>query len=157
MSGLLKRTLIVIAVVGVMFGGLRLYGLFNTNPNVTAEIRSNPQGERAGIVMLLSFQDGKQIPVNYLREDNTVFVGADGPWWREFRGAGAPVTLEIRGETLTGQAAVVLDDPDYVDDVFTRLRPAVPEWLPDWLNGKLVVIKLDQPTTADTGSGTPRH
>ena len=29
-----------------------------------------------------------------------------------------------------------------IDDVFARLRPAAPEWLPDWLNGKLVVISL---------------
>jgi hypothetical protein len=155
MSRLLKWTLVVIAAVAVLYGGLRLYGMYTTNSKVTAELRSNPEGERAGIVMLLSFQDGKQIPVNYLREGNTVFVGADGPWWRELRGTGAPVTLQIRGETLTGHAVVVLNNPDYVRDTFTRLRPAVPEWLPDWLNGKLVVINLDESKT--TGASALQH
>jgi hypothetical protein len=147
MRRLSKWALVTIAVVAVLYGGLSLYGSFSTNPKVIAELRTNPQGDRAGIAMLLSFQDGKQIPVNYLREGNMVFVGADGPWWRDFRDAGAPVTLEIRGETLTGHAVVVLNNPDYVDEVFTRLRPAVPEWLPDWLNGKLVVITLDEAST----------
>jgi len=46
-------------------------------------------------------------------------------------------------------AVVVLDDQAYVDDVFSRLRPTVPKWLPDWLNGKLVVVTLsDSPPAA---------
>ena len=38
-----------------------------------------------------------------------------------------------------------LDDPDYIKDIFSRLRPTVPKWLPDALNGKLVVITLKEP------------
>jgi hypothetical protein len=48
----------------------------------------------------------------------------------------------IQGETFEGHARVVLNDPVLVEDVFTRLRPTVPEWLPDALNGKLVTITL---------------
>lgn len=125
----------------VLFGGYVLFAIFVGNPGVVKELRDNPQGERAGIVMLLTF-GGRTLPVNYLRENDTVFVGADGPWWREFRDPGAPVQVSIRGETLVGHAHVVLDDPQYTAEVFARLRPRAPAWLPDWLNGKLVVIKL---------------
>ena len=139
----LKWSIIVAIFVAPLLGAYVLYGNFVTNPRVVAEIRANPEGERAGIVMVLTLPDGHQIPVNYLREDGQVFAGADGRWWRAFRDAGARVSVEIGGETLTGHAVVVLDDPDYTRDVFSRLRPTVPSWLPDWLNAKLVVITLD--------------
>ena len=85
-------------------------------------------------------------PVNYLREGNLVFMGIDGRWWREFLDEGAPVEMLIRGERLAWHARTILDDPGYKADVFGRLRPTVPEWLPDWLNGKLVVISLSRRT-----------
>ena len=65
--------------------------------------------------MLMTFPNGQTIPVNYLREGDKIFVGADGAWWREFRDGGASVTLLI------------------------------PSWLPYLLNGKLAVITLDSP------------
>jgi hypothetical protein len=139
----MKWLLIAIATLTALLVGFYFYFVLVTNSKVAAELRAEPQGQRAAIVMLLTFADGKEIPVNYLREGNKVFAGADGPWWREFKGAGAPVTLEIRGAVMTGHAVVVLDQPDYVKDVFARLRPNVPEWLPDWLNGKLVEITLE--------------
>ena len=49
----------------------------------------------------------------------------------------------IQGERLSGRARVVLDDQAYVDEIFARLRLKAPNWLPAWLNGKLVVITLD--------------
>ena len=143
MPPLLKWSIVAIAVVALLYGALRLYSTFVMNVNVVEELQSNPQGERAGIVMLLTLPDGRRLPVNYIREGNTVFVGADGSWWRLFGDSGAPVTVLIRGETLTGLAQAVLDDPDYTHEVFGRLRPTVPDWLPDWLNGKLIVITLD--------------
>ena len=112
------------------------------NAKVTQELRANPTGETAKRVMLLSFED-RTLPVNYLRESNQVFIGVDGPWWRAFDEDAVPVRLLIQGEELAGMAAAVRNDPAYVDDVFSRLRPTVPEWLPDWLNGVLVVIELD--------------
>jgi hypothetical protein len=95
--------------------------------------------------MLLTLQDGRMYPVNYLHEKNLVFMGIDGRWWREFLDEGQPVEMLIMGESFSGHAVTVLDDPAYTNDVFKRLRPTVPKWLPDWLNGKLVVITLDPP------------
>ena len=80
-------------------------------------------------------------------------MGIDGRWWREFVGAGQPVSMYIRGETLTGHAVAKLDDPAYTADIFSRLRPTAPAWLPDWLNGKLVVITLSS-DTSDGGDAT---
>jgi hypothetical protein len=138
----IKWILVIFALLGAAIAALYAYNSFMTNPKVTDEIQSDPGGERAKIVMLLTFTDGSMLPVNYLREEATVFAGADGGWWRKLEG-GADVTLFIQGETFTGHADVVLDDPDYVHAVFARLRPKAPAWLPDWLNGKLVVIKLE--------------
>jgi len=86
--------------------------------------------------------EGKTLPVNYLKEGDTVFMGVDGRWWRAFTGGAVPVTMLIQGETYDGLGVVVLDDPAYVKDVFSRLRPTAPEWLPAWLTGKLVVITI---------------
>ena len=118
------------------------YNMGETNARVAQEILTNPDGQRARETMLVRLADGREYPVNYLIDDNLVFMGIDGRWWREFEGDGAPVELLIRGATLTGHARAELDDQAYIDDVFSRLRPTVPEWLPDWLNGKLVVITL---------------
>lgn len=139
----LKWLLIVLAVLVVAFVGLRLLVGLITNPRVVGELRTDPQGERAGIVMLLTLPDGRVLPVNYRREGSRVFVGADGPWWRALGRGGAAVTVTIRGETLSGRARVVFDDPDYKREVFERLRPDVPRWLPAWLDAHLVVIELD--------------
>lgn len=138
----MKLALSLTGIVLLMIAVYISYMLLIANPRVESELRQDPEGERAARVTLLTFADGKTIPVNYLREGNTIYVGADGPWWRAFRGEGAPVTLLVRGETLQGSARVVLDDQAFVEDVFARLRPAAPAWLPDWLNGKLVVIRL---------------
>ena len=140
----LKWLLIVLAVLVVAFLALRvLFGLI-ANPRVVEELRTDPQGERAGIVMLLTLPDGRVLPVNYRREGDQVFAGADGRWWRALRDGDVPVTVTIRGETLPGRARVVFDDPDYKRDVFARLRPNVPKWLPAWLDAQLVVIVLDE-------------
>jgi len=145
---ILKGLATVIAVLALLAVAYLLHARLVANPKVVEELRSNPTGARAARVALLTFADGSAIPVNYLREGNKVFIGADGLWWREFRDGGAAVSVLIRGETHTGRAFVVLDDPRYVEDVFSRLRPTVPKWLPDWLNGKLVVVTLDTNGTA---------
>lgn len=92
--------------------------------------------------MLITLVDGREFPVNYLRDGELVFMGIDGLWWRAFQDPGQPVTMFIQGETFEGHARVVLNDPVFVENVFARLRPTVPEWLPDALNGKLVTITL---------------
>ena len=140
---ILKWILILFGLLLALVGGYTLYTRTAVNERVVQEITNNPEGDRAGIVMLLNLPTGKQIPVNYLRENGKVYAGADGPWWREIAPTGSPVQMMIRGESLPGVARVILDDQAYVDDVFGRLRPDVPEWLPDWANGKLIEIRLD--------------
>ena len=134
---------ITLAVLIVVFVGYRMATVDDSNAKVAQDIRNNPDGDRARRAMLIWLPDGTMYPVNYLLEDDLVFMGIDGLWWREFRGDGAPVKMLIRGKEYSGHAKAVLDDPAYIEDVFSRLRPTVPEWLPDWLNGKLVVITLD--------------
>ncbi|MCY4015150.1 MAG: hypothetical protein OXG82_20860 [Gammaproteobacteria bacterium] len=140
---ILKWSGIVVAALILGLLALRLlYGVI-ANPRVMDEITTSPNGERAGIVMALTLPDGRTLPVNYRREGNQVYAGADGRWWRTLRDGDAPVTVLIRGETLTGHAHVVFDDPAFKADVFSRLRPTVPSWLPAWLDAHLVVIELD--------------
>ena len=136
---------ILLALILLVAGYLG-YTHFVTNPAVAEQILSDPDSELAHRVMLLSLpdQDGvRVIPVNYLREGEQVFAGADGGWWRSLAAGNVPVTLQVRGKTLVGRARVELEDQAYIDQVFSRLRPTVPGWLPDWANGKLVVIDLD--------------
>lgn len=136
----------VVAVVGLLLafwlGGMAYYSLV-VNERVIKELRANPDGERANIVMLLTLPDGRQLPVNYLQEGNRVFAGADGGWWRAFRNGDVPVTVFIKGQAHSGRARTVMDDPEYTREIFERLRPDVPEWLPDWLNAYLVVVDLE--------------
>ena len=82
-------SVVVVVGVAVLFylGGLAYYSLV-VNDRVTKELTENPDGERANIVMLMTFPDGQRLPMNYLREGNQVFAGADGRWWRKFREGG---------------------------------------------------------------------
>ena len=120
------------------------------NTRVMNEIRSEPFGERARKTMIVTLEDGRVYPVNFLREDGRVYMGIDGLWWRVFQGAGSRVQMEINDQIVTGTGVVILDDPARVDDVFSRLRPTVPEWLPRALNGKLVEITPDAERPADS-------
>ncbi len=144
-----KIGLVAALVVGLGVTGFLLYAKFVSNPRVVLELQSDPNGVRAQRVMLLTLANGKVIPVNYLRDAQHVFVGADGPWWRNFRDGGGAVTLMIRGRTLSGRAVAVTDDPAYTREIFSRLRPSAPKWLPDWLNGVLVVVTLDADAAAE--------
>ena len=126
-----------------------LYFAKVTNPEVLAELQTAPNGERAQKVMALTFLNGKSIPVNYLREDMMVYVGADFPWWREFADdragrPGARVQMLIRGEILSGHARAITDNAKYRDKIFARLRPTAPEWLPEWAKGVLIEIQITE-------------
>ncbi|MXY53668.1 MAG: hypothetical protein F4Y86_14250 [Gammaproteobacteria bacterium] len=142
--GIWKWLLIAVAAVVLLFLAMRIYYGLVANPAVVQELKRDPQGERAGIVMLLTLPNGRTLPVNYRREGNQVFAGADGRWWRALREGDAPVSVWIRGETFEGRARVALDEEEYKREVFSRLRPDVPKWLPEWLDAHLVVIDLDE-------------
>ena len=98
--------------------------------------------QRAQRVMLVTLPSGRRIPVNYFREDPFVYAAADGRWWKELVGAGFPVTLLVRGETLPGVARAVLDDPEYLERVFEKLRPNAIKGF-----GKLIEIRVDDSAT----------
>lgn len=132
---------VVIGVCVVLLVAAAAYGVYMVrfaNPRIARELREDPDGQRAKKVMLLGLPSGREIPVNYLREGDRVFAGADGPWWRELRSGAAPVTVLIRGETFAGRGRAVLDAPDYTARVFEKLRPNA---LPGF--GTLVEIELD--------------
>ena len=143
MQSWFKWTLIIGVLCLLAVAALRAYYIYRVNPRVVEELRNDPDGERARQVMLLTFPDGRAFPVNYLHEGNEVFVGADGRWWRAFRDGNVPVKALIRGRELSGRARTVMDDREYTRAVFERLRPNVPDWLPEWLDAYLVVIELD--------------
>ena len=133
----MKYVLIVIVALLVLVAGYAVYMARVANPGVARELRENPDGERALKVMLITLPSGRTLPVNYLREGDTVYAAADGRWWHELRGQGAPVELLVRGEALVGQARAIEDDPDHRSVVFDRLRPSAPK-----LFGTLVQINL---------------
>jgi hypothetical protein len=127
--------------LAVAVAALLAVGLGNacfTNPRVMQELREDPQGERAKKVMLLTLPSGKELPVNYLRDGNTVYAAADFPWWREIEDGGGRGSVLIQGETLSGNIRAELEDDALRDSVFDRLRPTAPRW-----TGTLVVIELD--------------
>jgi hypothetical protein len=138
----MRWLLAIIGALVILVIGYGVYVQNIANPRVVTELRSDPEGDRAARTMVLTLPDGTELPVNYLFEGDRVFAGADGRWWRAFEGDGAPVVVLIRGRTLTGHAKVELEDRAYIEDVFSRLRPAA-SWVPASLDAKLVVITLE--------------
>ena len=120
----MKWLLIVLGALVVLVVAYSLYINLIGNPRVMEALKADPQSDQAARAMIITFPDGRELPVNYLWEGDKVFAGSDGRWWRAFQGDGARVTLLIKGQTLTGHATVELDDQAYIEDVFSRLRPA---------------------------------
>ena len=136
---------VALALIGILvtvFLYFYIATVFVGNPRVIAELQSEPDGQLSDLVGILTLPDDRKIPVNYLHENKQVFLGADGPWWRDFRGDGAEVVMWIKGDEFKGRARVMLGESDVKDRVFPTIRPRVPEWVPDFLNAKLVVIQL---------------
>ncbi len=123
-----------LAIAGVGAAAISLW----ISPGVVRELREDPQGERAGKVMVITLPSGRTFPVNYLREGSTVYAGADFPWWREVRGPGGRGSVMIRGETYPAHLRAVEDDPALRERVFAKLRPNAIKWA-----GVLVVIEID--------------
>ena len=62
-----RLAVIVGFAIALLLSAFAYYGAA-ANARVVAELRNNPQGMRAEIVMPLTFQSGRELPVNYLRE-----------------------------------------------------------------------------------------
>jgi len=134
----MKWIAIVLGAIVVLVAAMPLYYAYFMNPKVARELREDPDGERAQKVMLITLPSGRAIPVNYLREGDTVYAGADGSWWKELRGEGGRGTVLVRGETLEGHMRAVEDDAELRTSVFGRLRPTAVSFA-----GTLVVVELD--------------
>ena len=78
----MNKLAVAAGVLVVVAVAVPLYFNFVANPRVTRELLEHPDGERARKVMLITLPGGRRIPVNYLREGDMVWAGADGPWWR---------------------------------------------------------------------------
>jgi hypothetical protein len=133
----MKFALISVVVLLAVVVAYLAYAALIANPRVAQELRDHPDGARAQKVMLITLPSGRTIPVNYLRDGDVVYAGADGRWWHELRGQGARVELLIRGQTLYGVGRAVEDEPERRADVFSRLRPTAPK-----VFGTLVQVEL---------------
>jgi hypothetical protein len=119
----------ILLLLGLLFLAVYLNQTYFANPRVIRELKENPDGERADLVMLVTLPSGRNLPVNYLRKDNKVYAGADGSWWRELRGSGAPVTLYIKGQEYVAKGQAIEHDEALTDRIFTELRPTAPKWV----------------------------
>jgi hypothetical protein len=146
-----KTFQIVLTVLILAIPGIYTYRIFVSDPGAARELIAEPQGELAGKVMLLELPSGRRIPVNYLREEGMVYAGADGNWWNELRGSGAPVRVLIRGENLRGHARAIEGDPDHTEEVFERLRPSSYKLI----GGVLVEIRLGDAVNSAAESEQP--
>ena len=118
---------------------LVLAGCTNAEKDM-AELRANPQGELAQQVMILTLPDGEDIPVNYVREEDLVYTGADGFWWRQLRGDGARVSMFIKGEDLAGLGRAVEADKDRAREILAKVRPGFERFSP----AVPIEIKIDE-------------
>ena len=145
MLALLGKAVLGIGVVlALLLAGASLYYIYIVNPKVVVELQTQPTGQRAQRVMLLTLPSGSTIPVNYLKEGSIVYVGADGRWWRDFRDPGEDVEILVQGVPLKGHAIAITNDRKYRDEVFKRLRPTAPTWFPEWAKGVLIEITVKQ-------------
>lgn len=129
--------------LAVLVAGFILHTRLVQNPRVLRELERDPEGARAGRVLVLSLPSGKTIPVNYWNDptqtrSEVVWVASDFFWWRELRGAGARVSLELQGQRRSGHARAIEDDSALRERVFAGLRPTAPRWF-----GVLVEIVLE--------------
>ena len=83
------------------------------NPLMTLILRSPLHGLVSKRLLLLTFtgrKSGRQFttPVGYIREDDTLYVLTESPWWKNMRD-GTPVMVRLQGETLSGYAEAKAD------------------------------------------------
>ncbi len=118
-----RRILISLAILV----GIAIVLIIVANPIVTAILRSERHALLSDGIMLITMKkrgtsELKTFPVDYLREANTVYVGADSGWWKHLEG-GADVRMLIQGTEQVGWATPILDDPDRMAVGFKKLRP----------------------------------
>jgi hypothetical protein len=119
--------------------GLASNGLLKTlvrgfNSGMVALLRIPVLGERMSNTMAeISYvgrRSGKtfRTPIAYRRTGDDVVIAVAMPdmktWWRNFLGAGAPLTLHLRGGDRTGHAVATRDDSGAVTVTVHLDQPA---------------------------------
>lgn len=94
-------------------------------------LRSPLHGLLSDGVLLITFTgrtSGRQYttPANYLRDDDTVDLTTDSPWWKNLRG-GALVTLRMKGRDYRGTAEPVIE-PVEVERVLRAMLARFPRY-----------------------------
>ena len=122
-----RRLLKIVSILAVII----VLVIVVANPIVSAILRSDHHTLLSERIMLISMKkqgssEEATFPVNYLREGNTVYIGADFSWWEHLQG-GAEVDMLIAGSEFTGWATPILDDPDRTSAGFKKLRPSTYE------------------------------
>ena len=123
------------------------------NPFVSAVLRSERHGLLSGGVMLITMQrrdspEMKTFPVDYLREDDMVYVGCDSGWWKHLEG-GAEVRMLIQGTEFAGWATPIVDDAERSLAGFRKLRP----WTykrAEWMGGVFIEIRIREDGAGDS-------
>ncbi|OBJ73088.1 nitroreductase/quinone reductase family protein [Mycobacterium sp. 1274756.6] len=98
------------------------------NAPVTALVTSRFGRALTGTVALVTYTGRRSgrtftIPVAYRRTGDTVTIGVNLPdakiWWRNFLGAGGPLTVRIAGRDHPGHAVATRDEAGAVRVVIT--------------------------------------
>jgi len=103
------------------------------NPVIRTLLRSPAHGLISGNITILHFTGRKSgralsTPLSYTRIENKVWLlsSQNTRWWVNFRGADAPVNVELAGEKLSGVAHLLEGDSDALRegvDQFLTLLP----------------------------------
>lgn len=98
--------------------------IINTLP--AALLRSPFHGPLSKRLMLLGFTGRRTgrpitIPVGYFQpDDRTLLLATERPWQRNLAG-GAPVSVRLRGRTLTGRSEVLAEEPALTEALSSML------------------------------------
>ncbi len=130
------------------------------NPVIRGLLRSPLHGLVSGNIAILHFTGRKSgralsTPLSYTREGQTVRLlsSQNTRWWHNFRGADAPVSLDLAGERHQGTAHLLEGDSEALREGVTRFLTLLPR------DAKVYGIKLDknkQPVPDSLAEAAPR-
>ena len=112
---------------------------------VPAILQSDHHALLSGRTMLITLENRetsqpKTFPVNYLREEEMVYIGSDFGWEKHLQG-GAEVRMLIRGKEYVGWALPILDDPERSTAGLRKLRPRTYK-LAEWIGSVFVEVQM---------------
>ncbi|MCE2484836.1 MAG: hypothetical protein J4F42_04950 [Desulfurellaceae bacterium] len=135
-----RRFVIMLCVVAGIAGFVAAY-----NPVVTTILHSDHHALLSGRTLLLTLENRqtaqpKTFPVNYLREEEMVYIGSDFGWEKHLQD-GAEVRLLIQGKEYVGWALPILDDPERSAAGLRKLRPRTYK-LAEWIGSVFVEVQM---------------